>query len=83
MSIFLSLEEVYLIYGSIFSCLVDYISKKTDKNTLGCRRCRLKQLSQSEMKIVNVILRLRISLRKIWIQAIDANTHLAAFCSED
>ena len=44
MSLFLSLEEVYLIYGGVFSCLLDYISIQTDKNTLGSRRRRFKAL---------------------------------------
>ena len=43
-SLFLSLEEVYLIYGGVFSCLLDYIPIQTDKNTLGSRRRRFKAL---------------------------------------
>ena len=43
-SLFLSLEKVYLIYGKVFSCLLDYISIQTDKNTLGSRRRRFKAL---------------------------------------
>ena len=45
MSLFLSLEEAYLIYGSVLSCLLDYISIQTDKNTLGSRRRRFKTFS--------------------------------------
>ena len=45
MSLFPSLEEGYLIYGGIFSCLLDYISIQTDKNTLGSRRRRFKAFS--------------------------------------
>ena len=45
MSLFLSLEEVYLIYGGVFSCLLDYILLQTDKNTLGFQRSRFEPSS--------------------------------------
>lgn len=44
-SLFLSLEEAYLIYGSVLSCLLDYISIQTDKNTRGSQRSRFEAFS--------------------------------------